>query len=306
MEEVAQKRLLENKKWQESLKEHFTGDLFNLLDAISICISLGGMALYLLYVLQAYNFETEYSKLTCADRVVKLCPELPPTHPQYGKDNQVTQTNFISFVEICRNISTSAISYVRVSAINTMLIGLRMLKFFRTSARMIKLNTTLWNAVGDTVYLILWLFIILLGFTSMGYRSFGSQFEPFANPLSSLYYCMDFVIGNIEWEPLEAVDPLMAVCFVFPMLFAFHFVLLNMFFAITDRWYIVVVSETDEVPSFNWKAKLKPYLGEIFTFIEWDEEFEMQRDPEAAIKPKPPSRKKVVEEMKKVYGKTSW
>ncbi|CAD7959703.1 unnamed protein product [Amoebophrya sp. A120] len=299
MEEMAQKKLLFNKPWQVSLREHFSGDLFNALDIVSICISFAGIGVYSIYVLETFAFETEYSRLICKGKLDYQCPELPPSHPQYALENQQTRTNYVNFIEMVHLITKDSLLYIRVSAINTMLIGLRMLKFVRNSPRMIKLNTTLFSAVGDTIYLVLMLFIIMMGFVVLANRAFGAKYGKLSELLSALYYLMDFIIGNIEYKPLEKVDSLMVVFFVFPAIFCFHFVLLNMFFAITDRWYIVVVSEAEEVPSFNWKRRLKPYFGAIFSCIEWDEDFEMARNPDGAIKPKPPSRKKVVEEMKR-------
>ncbi|CAD7939776.1 unnamed protein product [Amoebophrya sp. A25] len=243
------------------------------------------------------EFETVYKRITCEGLRPAECPELPPNDPLY--DLQKSDPQYYKLVDITQSISAKSKSYIRVSALNTMLIALRMLKFLRTQPRMIRLNQTLWNALSDTIYLILMVLIVLVGFSFQGHRVFGSKYERLADPVSSFYYVIDFVVGSFEFWPLQRIDSMLAVFFVFPMLFVFKVVLLNVFFAITDRWYIVVVSEADEVPAFNWKAKLKPYLGNILTFMEWDEDFQMTKDPNAAIKPKPPSRKKVVEDLKK-------
>ena len=57
-------------------------------------------------------------------------------------------------------------------------------------------------------------------------------------------------------------------------------VFLNIFYAIMDRFYIIIVVDgADDIPQFNLKRKLKPYLGWI-SFINWDEDYEMEDDRE--------------------------
>ena len=47
-----------------------------------------------------------------------------------------------------------------------------------------------------------------------------------------------------------------------------------------DRFYIIIVVDgADDIPQFNLKRKLKPYLGWI-SFINWDEDYEMEDDRE--------------------------
>lgn len=78
-----------------------------------------------------------------------------------------------------------------------------------------------------------------------------------------------------------------AIIFVFSFLFLFKFFFLNVFFAIIDKFFV-----SGETPPVNLKKNLKPLLGRLLRWVEWDDDYSM--DVRVGIEKKvidgPPSR----------------
>jgi len=53
-------------------------------------------------------------------------------------------------------------------------------------------------------------------------------------------------------------------------LFLFKFFFLNVFFAIIDKFFV-----SGDPPPFNWKRALKPALGRLVRWVEWDDDYSL-------------------------------
>mmetsp|Transcript_67888 Transcript_67888/g.155767 ORF Transcript_67888/g.155767 Transcript_67888/m.155767 type:complete len:1585 (+) Transcript_67888:167-4921(+) len=245
-----------------TLLNHFTDDLFNVLDVASIVISITSIILFAIFFTTTQTY-----------------------------DQERTLSEYLQYMA---DIAGSNNLYVRLSSINVLVIFLRLLKFFRTNPRMNKLNQTLYTASTDIFAFTVIFFLALVAFMAFAFVAFGSRVEQLSTIFGALRYCFEFALGQFDYGPLQAADSLMAPVFFFPYLILFACMFLNIFFAIIDRFFV-----TATPPPINWKKKLKPWVqwwykyleGLHFPKIEWDEEFSMEEDPHGQKKSGPPSRR---------------
>ena len=105
------------------------------------------------------------------------------------------------------------------------------------------LTKTISRSKEDTLYFLLVLITLLLGFVGMANLSFGFQVEEFASFGSAFRVCFEIIIGEFDLESMRESDPVMAVFFFFSYNILFVFILTNIFLAIIDMAYSSVQEE---------------------------------------------------------------
>jgi len=249
------RKSLEKKSYLSTIIAHLTQDIFNLLDAASITLSVVASCLFISWVLAQ-------SRMKC---------ELRGPH-----------SDFVTYVH---DIARQAKLYNQISSLNMLVIFIRPLQFFRESPRMAQLMHTISGSVEDISWFVVMLFITMVGFVMMAYVSFGAGVEGLSTLPKACIYCFYYILGNFDFHALAKVDSLMAIIFFFPYLLLFYCVFQNLFFAIIDRNFV-----TANPPAENWRKKLKPLFGKLCWCIEWDEDYQMDENPSANPKEGPPSR----------------
>lgn len=127
--------------------EHFTQDVFNVLDLFSIFVSLIGVALFIFFLAKSVNFKEKY------DDIVTPLPSPVP-------EDYDSVASYAALKESMESIANSSVTYLRVSGINTLLIALRVLKFMRGSPRMTALYATLYESAANTMSLLAILLLV--------------------------------------------------------------------------------------------------------------------------------------------------
>jgi hypothetical protein len=235
--------------------EFFVRDIYNPLELVSITVSIVSGIMFLYWIWQEgkkWMFEKEYNE----------------------------------FLNYLLNLSIVARQYNRISAINMLMIFVRPLKYARENPRMAQFYQTLWGCSNDTSWFVVILAITMFGFSLFAYVSFGPYYEKCSNLSSVFAFCFNFLLGHFELDPLTKADPIMSWIFFWPYLITCYLIYTNIFFAIIDRYFI-----SEETPPINYKRKLKPFLHRICRCIEWDEEFQMDADPDATHKAHVKSRR---------------
>jgi hypothetical protein len=186
--------------------------------------------------------------------------------------------------------------YTRLSSLNIVVIFLRLLKFFREQPRMSNLSATIAAAAVDTCYFVVMMMFIMFGFVLFCHVSFGPQLDRLSTLYEAVNYCFAMVIGDYDFNELNAVDPVMAHFFFFFFLIIFQCVFLNIFFAIIDCFFV-----NTSPPPTNLKTILKPYLGNLplLRYIQWDDDVHMEQTGKEANKKQPPSRTDASKDAKK-------
>mmetsp|Transcript_84744 Transcript_84744/g.220685 ORF Transcript_84744/g.220685 Transcript_84744/m.220685 type:complete len:618 (+) Transcript_84744:3-1856(+) len=240
--------------------DFFRLDVFNTLELISILVSLWSGILFVLWLM--------YDTLL----------------------QSVKEEGFTPFLAFSETVAYQARLYNRLSASNILMIGMRPFKFVRENPRIAKFIECFWEGSSDMSWFVVMLFVTMCGFVMLSYISFGPQISECSGLQASFVYCFRFILGDFDYDPLFAVDPVMTF-FMFPYVVIMYCVFSNIFFAIIDRHFVA----SDSQP-FQWKKKLKPLFSRICRCIEWDEDYVMEDDPNAKKKLGPPSRRERVKE----------
>jgi len=272
-QEIYRKKLNENSSWFVAAVEFITLDVFNMLEAISISISVISFILYIMWLVAE---TTLGSKLDAG-------------------------TDLNGFLDYCMSLASQARLYNRLSAVNCLLIFIRPLKFVRQSVRFAQLYQTMWDAQTDIAWFVFMFTIAMFGFVMFSHVSFGPSLESCRTIVGTFHYLFHIVIGNVDYSPLKRADPFMAPVFFIPYLLLFCLVFLNIFFAIIDRYYV-----PKESPPLNLKRRLKPVFQRLCRWIEWDEDYVMEQNSNEENKKKgPPSRQTKVKELVHQINSTS-
>jgi len=238
--DVRRKNVNEGKNCGIAVWEFFFKDVFHAMDTISYVISITSIALFIVWLAQQL---------------------------QLSEKRSAGQSDFITFVgELAYNNKM----YSVLSSINLLIIAVRPLKFLRTDARMAKINLTFWNALEDIVWFVIMLAFFFLGFVLFAHLMFGIQLPELAVLTKAFVYTFQFLIGQFDFWELWYVSDWAAIVFVFSFLFLFKFFFLNVFFAIIDKFFVL-----GETPPVNLKRNLKPLLGRLLRWVEWDDDYSM-------------------------------
>lgn len=238
-----------------TLLHFFQNDVFNILEVVSVFISIFSMALFFIWLVQD-------SRLT-----------------------ETTAGQFSDFLYSLDDLTRGAGLYNRLSAFNVLLIAVRPVKFVRENPRMAKLLQTLGEATQDIFVFVVMIFVTIAGFVMFSYVCFGPDLEATSTPINALIFCFKYVHGEFSLPDLLDVDPIMgAVMFLYLIIVVCVFA--NIFFAIIDRHFV-----TADPPPIQWRLKLKPIFGRMCRCIEWDVDYVMEQDPNAEKKQGPPSRR---------------
>merc|ERR1719375_112793 len=131
----------------------------------------------------------------------------------------------------------------------------------------------------------------MIGFVMMAHVSFSPYLKKLSTMIEALHYCFSFILGEFDFRSLQEADRSMAWLFFFPYITLFYCVLMNIFFAIVDRFFI-----TAEPEPINLKKNLRPIIGRFFTCINWEEDFLVNdQNPKRRPKQRPDTRKAKVE-----------
>lgn len=244
--------------------EYLKDDPFNILDLISIQLSLQSLLQFFLFL----NITTGLTG-------------------EFAFANEVQTGTWAELLNTMGGIRNQNKVYKRISAANIVIIFARVLKFFREQPRMTNLSATLTSAAADTVFFVVMLLVVMFGFVMFCHVSFGPQLDRLSTVYESFNYCFGMIIGDYNFAELNAVDSLMAHFFFFFFLIIFQCVFLNIFFAIIDCFFV-----NTSPPPANVKALLKPYFGNLplLRYIQWDDDVHMETTGKEANKKQPPSR----------------
>ena len=182
--------------------QYLQRDFFNLLDALSISLSITMIA----FLIMIFNNSFRDS-FTLPDDWDNKLPE---------------------FTDLAQLDS----QYIFVAALNTLVIFLRLLQYFQFSKQLSLLTDILRSAILDIMFFIIMFLIILLGYTMMGNLVLGHYDTNFATIAISFLTCYEMLLGEFDFEQMNLADSQMAPIFFMTFMVLFYLLLLNMFIAI--------------------------------------------------------------------------
>lgn len=212
-EEQKRKRNTEQPEW---LRRFFSiVDIYLLIDLICYIIAILSIVAWATYLTQ-----------------VNSGPDLP----EYD----------IKYFDPIDTLARALKYYLDLSSLNLLLIFLRLLKYMQMSKSLYFLQSTISEALVDIYFFIIMLVNFMLGFVFLAYLAFGTHAESFSTITLALITSFEMIIGDFDYEEMEAANPEIAPFYFIVYMLMFIFVLLNIFIAILERAYSRVKQSSDE------------------------------------------------------------
>eukprot|EP00397_Hematodinium_sp_SG-2012_P001908 GEMP01001913.1.p1 GENE.GEMP01001913.1~~GEMP01001913.1.p1 ORF type:complete len:1514 (+),score=342.92 GEMP01001913.1:238-4779(+) len=210
---------------------HFTSDIYNVLDLVSYVISIFTISSFFALAFGTFRTGFFFQEIPRWNN----CKSLPG---DWCSDSDVIN-EFAHYMEQWQTLS-------RYASVNVIIIFFRALKFFRKNTTMNVIFETLTRGIGDIGWFSVMMVIILLSFAHFGHLIFGGVLEDFHSIGRSIQICFEMVCGSFSYDYLAQGDNVMAVWFYFPFMFAFYFLLMNIFFAIINYNFQSLTQTTED------------------------------------------------------------
>jgi len=177
-------------------------------------------------------------------------------------DYDSVTTEYVDFMPL----GFAAIAELNISSLNFFLIYFKVFKYLSHVPRMDSMLVTVSTCAFDLLLFLLMFFVILFGFASAFFITFGADVSDFRTLSESFGTLMRILLGDFDYGALQEANSVMA-----PVLFYFFnvivfFILLNMFLAIIcDAFAEVKGNQTEEDLMYyiNLKDQLVSKLSEL-------------------------------------------
>mmetsp|Transcript_77888 Transcript_77888/g.252504 ORF Transcript_77888/g.252504 Transcript_77888/m.252504 type:complete len:1535 (-) Transcript_77888:214-4818(-) len=159
--------------------------------------------------------------------------------------------------------------FMRVCGLNTVLVMFRILKYLHIYQNVQVLFTTFRRAFNDLFWCVVIVMVLFTGFVAMGHHFFGIWSAGFRTMGYGMLTCFQLFLGTYNYSEVQQMSKWQYYVFSYSFIVVFRFILLNMFFAITDKHYTHSVKEMGEPasdPSNNPVRKLMMWREGIIRF----------------------------------------
>lgn len=120
---------------------------------------------------------------------------------------------------------------------------IKVFKYTSFNKTMSSLSLTLSRCAMDVAGFAVMFFIVFLAYAQLGYLVFGTQVHDFSTFERSIYTLFRIILGDFDFESLEAANRVLGPIFFLSYVFFVFFVLLNMFIAIINDTYGEIKAE---------------------------------------------------------------
>lgn len=202
----------------QSLKRYLQQDVFNVIDFISISLSIVFLSKILMLFMN--NFVKNFTVETSSD---------------------------YEFIGEFSSINSILTSYRILVSFSCLIIFIRLLQFYKFSKRLSLLTDILDSATLDLVFFMTMFSIILFAYTLMSYLLLGHTLEGYSSLLRALVSCYLLLLGEYKSPEIYSADPIFGTIFLVTFIVIFSLIMLNMFIAIIGSHFeIVTGGEAEE------------------------------------------------------------
>ncbi|XP_076327573.1 polycystin-2-like protein 1 [Tachypleus tridentatus] len=128
-------------------------------------------------------------------------------------------------------------------AITVFFAWIKIFKYISFNKTMTQLSSTLSRCSKDIAGFGIMFCIVFLAYAQLGYLLFGTQINDFRNFLKSIFTLLRIILGDFNFDEIEAANRVLGPIFFLSYVFFVFFVLMNMFLAIINDTYAEVKSE---------------------------------------------------------------
>lgn len=158
------------------------------------------------------------------------------------------------------------LQFNRAIAFMVFLSWIKIFKYTSFNKTMSSLSMTLSRCAMDVAGFAVMFFIVFLAYAQLGYLVFGTQVNDFSTFERSIYTLFRIILGDFDFEALEAANRILGPIFFLTYVFFVFFVLLNMFIAIINDTYGEIKAELANSKSeIELGAYLKKGYNKVLT-----------------------------------------
>lgn len=125
-------------------------------------------------------------------------------------------------------------------AVTLMLCILKCFKYLKLEPSMMRVFDLVYEAAADLTSFLLLFGLLVVAFAMVGHFSFGRSVGAFHSPGESIITCMRFTIGDVDYDSIKQANPTLAPIFVLTWALVSVLVLVNVFIAILNEYYMEV------------------------------------------------------------------
>eukprot|EP00438_Fugacium_kawagutii_P036754 Skav205310 [mRNA] locus=scaffold3444:93925:96786:+ [translate_table: standard] len=221
----------------------FCSKPWNLVELVSILISLATYVSFLLFVLEPFRSEYKFSLGNKNEYVVPNSDVKYYNMPQVTNRERYLEDDWYIFKEFER-LQFLDLILMQLASLNSLWTGFKTVKTITKNFKAAGVfGRTLGN--GRNVYFLIVIMLQMLGFAFAMTVIFGTVVEGFSYPSSALQVLTYWVCGASNLYPLMSAWPGLAVIFFVAFTIVFRFISANMFLATQLNTFAALVGEED-------------------------------------------------------------
>ena len=143
-----------------------------------------------------------------------------------------------------------------VDSLTVLLLTFKLFKYFQVSPMLDMLRRVLAISASNTLYFVLFLMNLMLGFSVMGQQMFGTAMEEFENVLDSFLTLTQMLLGRVDYiEDMLRVNPSFGLMYFLAYILIMFIIFINVFLAILGEAYSMVREKMEEEEEERKKAE---------------------------------------------------
>ncbi|CAJ1345044.1 unnamed protein product [Effrenium voratum] len=222
----------------------FFSESWNVVDSMSLLISLATFVSFLIFVLDSFRTTYRFSmddtaKYPVPNDDVKLYEMQQAVNPVRNLED-----DWYFFKEF-EKIQGMYFFFLQLAAVNSVFIAVKTIKIVNRFRMLKKFSDTLANGKSRNLYFIIVIKLQMSGFALAMTVLFGTMVEDFSAPINTMGSLLFWLCGSSELEPLLKVHPALAVVFFVAFLVIFRFISTNMFLATQLNTFAELVGRSD-------------------------------------------------------------
>jgi len=260
------------KPWYQFIVEHFS-DTWRFGDIVSLLISIVSLVQYIVYMTNVFVQEYEISTHSTATYQV---PNDDVSEYGMPSGNDVDRPLYNDWYLFSRfeSVSNRYFYFLTIAALNAFFISIKVVKFLSMIERVKVYSDTLYHGRLRTLYFVIVIGCLMVGFAVMVQMIFGSSVEGVSTVQESFEVLFLWLLGTFDnLDDLRSRSVLLgSIVFVMHMVF-FYFISVNMFLATMIKQYSRTVSE-----HYTQKERNEVERNRTFTSITYDDLKAVRKD----------------------------
>uniref|UniRef100_A0A0G4HEK2 Polycystin cation channel PKD1/PKD2 domain-containing protein n=1 Tax=Chromera velia CCMP2878 TaxID=1169474 RepID=A0A0G4HEK2_9ALVE len=154
-------------------------------------------------------------------------------NPQADTFSLPSSTSLGIILKAFEGLANRLVIYRRVSALNVMLLFLRMVRLFMFHPRAVTIGEIVLNSFWDNFWFCVMFIVFLIAFSFMGHFAFGGHMEDFSTIERAIESTLYVILGRIRYDEMYEANAAFAGLYFFPLTFLYFFFFRQVLISIT-------------------------------------------------------------------------